>query len=54
MDTVFAPTYANLRMAYHEIQVYFIIKSTNDFAASKFFEENWFQFLDDCEVHPKT
>ena len=47
MGTVFAPTYANLTMAYHKIQVYFIIDSL---VVSKFFKENWFRFLDDCEI----
>ena len=50
MDTVFAPTYTNLTMAYHEIQVYFVIKNTYSLVVSKFFEENWFRFLDDCEI----
>ena len=50
MGTVFAPTYANLTMAYHEIQVYFIIKNIYSLVVRKFFEENWFQFLDDCEI----
>ena len=50
MDTVFAPTYANLTMAYHEIQVYLVIKNTYSLVVSKLFEENWFQFLDDCEI----
>ena len=30
MGTVFAPTYTNLTMAYHKIQVYFIIKNAYD------------------------
>ena len=50
MGTVFAPTYANLTMAYHEIQVYSIIKNPYNLVVSKFFEENWFRFLDDCEI----
>ena len=50
MGTVFAATYTNLRMAYHEFQVYFIIKNTYNLVVSKFFEENWFRFLDDCEI----
>ena len=50
MGTVFAPTYANLTMAYHEIQVYFVIKNTYSLVVSKFFEENWFRFLDDSEI----
>ena len=50
MGTVFAPTYANLTMAYHEIQVYFVINNTYGLVVSKLFEENWFRFLDDCET----
>ena len=50
MRTVFAPIYVNLTIAYQEIQVYFIIKNTSNLAVSKFFEENWFRFLDDCEI----
>ena len=50
MGTVFAPTYANLTMAYHKIQVCFVIKNTYSLVVSKFFEENWFRFLDDCEI----
>ena len=50
MGTVLAPTYANLTMAYHEIQVYFVIKNTYGLLVSKLFEENWFRFLDDCEI----
>ena len=54
MGTVFAPTYANLTMTYHEIQVYSTIKKTSNLVVSKFFEENWFfeenRFLDDCEI----
>ena len=34
MGTVFAPTYANLTMAYHEIQVYFVINNTYGLVAS--------------------
>ena len=34
----------------HEIHVYFIIKNTYKLVVSKFFEENWFQFLDDSEI----
>ena len=37
---VCAPTYANVTMAYHEIQVYFVIKNTYNLVVSKFFEEN--------------
>ena len=48
MGTAFAPTNANLTMAYHKIQICFIIKNTFNLVVSRFFEENWFQFLDDC------
>ena len=54
MGTIFAPIYPNLIMAYHEIQVYFIIKNTYNLVVSKLFEENWFRFLDDCEILLKT
>lgn len=47
MDTVFAPSYANLKMKYHETQVYFMTKNTLDLAVNKYFEENWFRFLND-------
>ena len=50
IGTVFTSTYANFTMAYHEIQVYFIIKNTDNLVVSKFFEKNWFRFLDDCEI----
>ena len=40
MGTVFAPTYANLTIAYHEIQVCFVIKNTYGLVVSKFFQEN--------------
>ena len=50
MSIVFAPTDADLRMAYQEIQVCFIIKNTYNLVISKLLGENWFQFLDDCEI----
>ena len=50
MGTVFAPNHAKLTMAYHEIQVYFIIKNTYKLVVSKFFEKHWFWFLNDCEI----
>ena len=40
MGTIFAPTYVNLTIAYHEIIVYFTIKNTYNLVVSKFFEEN--------------
>ena len=54
MGTVFAPTYANLAIAYHEIQAYFILKNTFNLVGRKFIEENLFGFLDDCEILLKT
>ena len=54
MATVFTHTFANLTMTYNEIQVYFIIKNMYSLVVSKFFEENWFQFLDDCEIFLNT
>ena len=44
MSAVIASSNANFTMAYHKIQVYFIIKNTYKLVVSKFFEENWFQF----------
>ena len=49
-DSVFAVTYTNLEIAYHEIQVYFIIKNTYNLVVIKFFEKNWFRFLDHFEI----
>ena len=50
MSTVFAPIYSNLRIGYHEIQVYFIFKNTYKLVVNKFFEDNWFRFFDDREI----
>ena len=51
MGTVSETPYANLTIAHHEIQGCFIIKNTyNLVAASKFFEEYWFHFLNDCGI----
>ena len=36
------------------MQIYFIIKNTYNLVVRKFFEENWFQFLDDCEIFLNT
>ena len=49
MVTIFAPTYANLTMGYHEIKVH---SSThqNYALASKHFENSWFRYLDDCQL----
>ena len=50
IGTVFAATYANLSIVYHEIQVCFNIKNIYNLVVSKFFEETWFQFLDNCKI----
>ena len=49
MGTIFAPTYANLTKGYHEIKVYSIIRQTYGLA-SKYCENSWFRFLDDCQM----
>ena len=54
MGAVFAPTYANLTMAYHEIQVYFVIKNAYSLVLSKLFEKNWFRFSDAYEIFLNT
>ena len=49
MGTIFAPTYADLTMGYHEIKVYSII-SQSYALASKHFENSSFIFSDDCQI----
>lgn len=49
MGTIFAPTYANLTMGYHEVQLYSIIYQ-NYRLASDYFTNSWFRFLDDCQI----
>ena len=49
MGTIFAPTYANLTMRYHKIKLYSIIRQSYALA-SKYFENYWFRFLDDCQI----
>ena len=49
MGTIFAPTYANLTMGYHEIKVYSVIRQSYALA-SKHFKNSWFRFLDDCQI----
>ena len=44
MGTVFAPTYANLTMGYHEIKVYSSISQSYNLA-SKHFQNSWFRYL---------
>ena len=49
MGTIFAPTYANLTMGYHEIKVYFIIRQSHALA-SKHFENSLYRYLGDCQI----
>ena len=50
MGTVFAPTYANLSMGYHEIKLYDIIESNCNLRHRQYLVENWKRFLDGCEI----
>ena len=54
MGTVFAPTYANYSMGYHEIQLYGLIELNYNLDIRQYFVENWKRFLDDCEILLKT
>ena len=54
MGTVFAPTYANLSMGYHEIKLYDLIELNYNLDIRQYFVENWIRFLDDCEILLKT
>ena len=49
MGIFFTSTYANLTMGYDEIKFYSIIRQGN-VLASKYFENPWFRFLDDCKI----
>ena len=49
MGTIFAPTYANVTMGYHEIKVYSIIHQSYALS-SKYSENFWFRYLDNCQV----
>ena len=49
MGTVFAPTYANFTLGYHEIKAYSII-SQSYALASKHFQNSLFRDLDDCQI----
>ena len=48
MDTV-ASTPANITTKYHEINDYFVFRQTCSLA-SKYFENSWFRFLEDCQL----
>ena len=54
MGTVFAPTYANLSMRYHEIKFYDLIELNYSVDIRQYFVENWKRFLDDCQIRLKT
>ena len=49
MSTVFAPTYANLGIGYHEIKLY-VIKLNYNHDIRQYLVENRKIFLDDCEI----
>ena len=49
MDTIFTPTYANLRIGYYEIKVYSIICQSYALS-SKYFKNNCLKILDNCEI----
>ena len=50
MGTVFAPTYANLSMGYHEIKLYDLIELNYNLDIRQYFVENWKRLLDGCEI----
>ena len=50
MGTDMAPTYATLTMGYHEFEFYEICQINWGRAFTKYIEENWGHFLDDCEI----
>ena len=47
MGIILAPTYVNLIMGYHEIEVYSITYQSHALAG-KYFENSWFRFSEDC------
>ena len=50
MDTIFAPTYANLTMGFFELNFYDLCKDRFEEDLGNFIFENWSRFLDDCET----
>ena len=50
MGTIVAPTYANLVVGFLEIKLYTIIEVKYGPDKRLEFEEEWFRFLDDCEI----
>ena len=53
MSTIFAHTYMNLIMRYHEIKICCSICHCHSLA-SKYFENSWFRFLDECQISLKV
>ena len=49
MGRIFSPTYANVTMEYHEINVYSIIRQGYALV-SKYFENSLLRFLGDCQI----
>ena len=52
MGTVFAPTYVNPSIGYHEIKLYDLMNY--NLYIKQYFVGNWKRFLDDCEILLKT
>ena len=50
MGTVLAPTYINLSMGYHEIELYDLIESNYNLNIRQYFVENQIRFIDDCQI----
>ena len=50
MGTMFAPTYANFSMGYHEIKLYDLIEMNYNLDIRQYFVENWKRFRDDCKI----
>ena len=49
MGKIFAPTYANLAIGYHESKFYSAIRQGHALVI-KYFENSQFRFLDDCQI----
>ena len=50
MGTVFAATFVNFSMGYHEIKLYDLIELNYNLDIRQYFVESWKRFLDDCET----
>ena len=53
MGAIFAPTYTNLIIGYHEIKFYSIIRLSYGLA-SKSIENSWFRYSDNCQILMKV